>query len=83
MGSSSPCTYVPSTLYSMSATSGYMEEVWCPSYSMPCGYGPEVKDFVFVLDDLMNMSARCKAALHQRYTGFSAGLKREKQCSER
>lgn len=41
----------------MSATPGYMEKVWCLSYSVPWGYGPEVKHLVFVLHDLMNMSA--------------------------
>lgn len=63
MGSSSLCSHVLSTL---SPPSGSMQKVGCPSYSMSWGYGHEVKHLVLVSDDLMNMSAQCRAALHQR-----------------
>lgn len=62
----------------MSAIPGYMEKVGWPSDSVSCGYGPEVKHLVLVLDDFMNTSVQCKAALHQRDAGFSTVLKRGK-----
>lgn len=48
----------------------------CPSYS-PRGYSPVVKGYMFVLDDLMNTSAWCRAILHQRCTGFPTASEKE------
>lgn len=43
-----------------------------------CGDGREAKRFVIALDDSLNLA---QGSLHQKYTGFRAGLKRENPVS--